>query len=241
MIEDHHHAKGNDKHRLNSNLSGQQLQHDALGLTSMMHAEDGMDNLGPPDSDAIIPATVAHHQSGLMCGDERYEKYKYEKYDVNNAPEFNTITQRYLTSDMGIAGQGQLGAGQPLGLHGFKDGGLYTLAPHPFSIQRLLPGTAEAKNDVKMFDMSAYGGYASLGSGPHGIYTTFSLRCSAVQKAGRILRRAFSRAGQSSLHHDGYYQASFYHQNMHHVAQSQHPANHHQSTHQGSATSPSSL
>lgn len=93
--------------------------------------------------------------------------------------EFNALSQRYLAGDMNpIGGQGQL-LGAPLGLHGLKGDAAaataataYTLASHPFSIQRLLPTAGDAKADVKMFDMGPYGGYASLAPAP-GIYHAF--------------------------------------------------------------------
>ena len=112
------------------------------------------------ESDAsVIPTPVAQH--GMIC-DDRYDKYKYD-----SSMEFNTaLSQRYLAGDMNIGGQGQL-LGPAIGLHGLKDTSAYTLASHPFSIQRLLPGTTDAKSDMKMFEMSPYGGYATLGPG-HG-------------------------------------------------------------------------
>lgn len=181
MAEDLHHLKVNgDKSR--TSLVGNHQQHqgslhqDGTVLPSMLHHEEGMETLtNDPDS---IPTTVAQH--GMVC-DDRYDKYKpYDKYDTG-AMEFNALSQRYLASDMGIAGgQGQL-IGPAIGLHG-----LNTLASHPFSIQRLLPGAADPKSDVKMFDMGPYGGY-SLGPG-HGESQHFDISLGVV----RFLRDCLS-------------------------------------------------
>lgn len=142
----------------------QQQQHDSSGLPGMLHqhGEDALDSLAA-DSESVIPTPVAQH--GMVMCDDRYDKYKYDKYDPGM--EFNALSQRYLAGDVNIGGQGQL-LGSAIGIHGFKDATAYSLAPHPFSIQRLLPGPADAKSDVKMFDMVPYGGYATLASAGHG-------------------------------------------------------------------------
>jgi hypothetical protein len=123
-----------------------------------MHHDDTLETMAT-ESDAVIPTPVAQH--GMICDD----RYNVDKYKYDSSMEFNTLSQRYLAGDMNIGGQGQL-LGSSIGL-GLKDTSAYTLASHPFSIQRLLPGTTDAKTDMKMFEMSPYGGYASLGSG-HG-------------------------------------------------------------------------
>ncbi|EFX73364.1 putative fork head transcription factor [Daphnia pulex] len=147
---------------LSTNHHGSLHQDSAVLPAMLQHHEDGLEAMAN-DPETVIPTTVAQH--GMVC-DDRYEKYKtYEKYDPG-AMEFNALSQRYLAGDMGIGGQGQL-LGPSIGLHGLKDATAYTLASHPFSIQRLLPGTSDPKSDVKMFDMGPYGGYATLGSG-HG-------------------------------------------------------------------------
>ncbi len=165
MSEDLHHGlKVNvDKGRasLSTNHHGS-LHQESTVLPAMLHHEDGLETLAN-DPETAIPTTVAQH--GMVC-DDRYDKYKsYDKYDPG-AMEFNALSQRYLAGDMGIGSQGQL-LGPAIGLHGLKDATAYTLASHPFSIQRLLPGAADPKSDVKMFDMGPYGGYATLGPG-HG-------------------------------------------------------------------------
>lgn len=160
MAEDLHHGlKANgDKNRpsLATNHHGS-LHQESTVLPAMLHHDEGLENL-TNDPDTVIPTTVAQH--GMVC-DDRYDKYKtYDKYDPGM--EFNALSQRYLAGDMSIGGQGQL-LGPAIGLHGLKDATAYSLASHPFSIQRLLPGAADPKSDVKMFDMSAYGSYATLG------------------------------------------------------------------------------
>lgn len=216
MSEDlHQHGlkvNGDKRTPLSSNHHSS-LHQESTVLPAMLHHDDGLETM-TNDPETVIPTTVPQH--GMVC-DDRYEKYKtYDKYDPG-AMEFNALSQRYLAGDMGIGGQGQLLA-PSIGLHGLKDATAYTLASHPFSIQRLLPGTTDPKSDVKMFDMGPYGGYATLAPGH----------------------------GQGSLHHDNtnYYQASFYHQNMHHHNSQAHHANHHHhhhGGHHGSTTSPSTL
>lgn len=157
-----------DKSR--NSLVNQQHQHGSLlqestVLPAMLHHDDGLETLTNETGETAIPTTVSQH--GMVC-DDRYDKYKpYDKYDPGSASmEFNTLSQRYLAGDMAIGGQGQL-LGPAIGLHGLKDAA-YSLASHPFSIQRLLPGAADPKSDVKMFDMGPYGGYATLGPAGHG-------------------------------------------------------------------------
>ena len=141
----------------------QQQESGALpGMLQHHHSEDALDSMGA-DTDAVIPTPVVQH--GMVMCEDRYDKYKYDKYDPGM--EFNALSQRYLSGDMNIGSQGQL-LGPAIGLHGFKDATAYTLASHPFSIQRLLPGATDAKSDVKMFDMGPYGGYATLGPAGHG-------------------------------------------------------------------------
>lgn len=131
------------------------LQDPESTLPTLLHDEGITDNMESASNN--IPTPVAQH--GMIC-DDRYEKYKYEKYDPS-AMDFHA-SQRYLAGDMNIAAQGQLLA-PSIGLHGLKaDPTAYALASHPFSIQRLLPGAADAKADVKMFDMTPYSGYTTL-------------------------------------------------------------------------------
>ena len=151
---------------------GNGLQETESGLPPGLLHDDGMDASLGTDNGSAIPTPVAQH--GMMC-DDRYlenihQKYKtqYDKYDAGM--DF-AQSQRYL-SDMNMSGhhQGQLMVPSIGSLHGLKadptTAAYATLASHPFSIQRLLPGAgADAKADVKMFDMGPYGGYASLGSG----------------------------------------------------------------------------
>lgn len=197
MNEEHHHHHAlkvnGDKNRASlaaamaaagSGNNHQHHHHDSLHhhqdstaghLPAMLHHQqqhhqhdDALDSLTATESDSVIPTTVAQHGMTGMC-DERYVD-KYPKYDKYGDPgmEFNALSQRYLSGDMNIGSQGQL-LGPAIGLHGFKDATAYaTLASHPFSIQRLLPGATDAKSDVKMFDMSAYGGYPTLGPAGHG-------------------------------------------------------------------------
>lgn len=197
MAEDHHHhvlkvngdksrgslvASGGNHHQHESLHHHSHHQDSGTGLPGMLHhqQDDAMDSLAAADSDSVIPTPVVQHGMAGMCGptDDRYGESKYPKYDKYGDPgmEFNALSQRYLAGDMNIGGQGQL-LGPAIGLHGFKDATAYaTLASHPFSIQRLLPGAADAKSDVKMFEMGPYGGYATLGPAGHGKFF-FNLLC----------------------------------------------------------------
>ena len=168
MSEDLHLGLKVDKGRasLPSTVHHGSLHQESTVLPAMLHHDEGLETL-TNDPETAIPTTVSQH--GMVCGgDDRYDKYKssYDKYDPG-AMEFNALSQRYLAGDMGIGSQGQLLGPAAIGLHGLKDATAYTLASHPFSIQRLLPGATDPKSDVKMFDMGPYGGYATLGPG-HG-------------------------------------------------------------------------
>ena len=166
------------------------------GLPGIMHHDDTLETMAT-ESDAVIPTPVAQH--GMICDD----RYNVDKYKYDSSMEFNTLSQRYLAGDMNIGGQGQI-LGSSIGLHGLKDTSAYTLASHPFSIQRLLPGANDAKTDMKMFEMSPYGGYATLGPG-HGKATFYYsplfilIRALGHQCAPHIFRLQYHLAHTNNL------------------------------------------
>ncbi|KAK2708000.1 hypothetical protein QYM36_015626 [Artemia franciscana] len=117
-----------------------------------------------------IPTTVTQHEALSQCDDryDKYDRYEVPRFDRYGGYErYDEQQQRYLMSDAVFSQQGQFFASGLSSIPPLRADG-YMPNPHPFSIQRLLPGSIDGKSDFKMdynYDPSSAGFYSFHGSG----------------------------------------------------------------------------